>query len=117
MNINQKSDDGERTCEAEILRLRTAREKSSSLREQAELSVEIEEVMGGRPPTKILGRRDDRTPDAHVQIISDETCATWEGGSEPDVTWGENGIDSLRWTEVECNLAPYATRECGGVRA
>jgi hypothetical protein len=41
-----------RPIDAELMRLKTARDMSSSLREMAEWCVEIEEMMGGRPPTR-----------------------------------------------------------------
>ena len=107
MSIGPRSDDGARACDAEIMRLRAERERASSLREQAELSVAIEEAMGGRPPTRTMGLCDDYAC-AWVGTIGDcpstESSAIWEGAAEPDVTWGENGIDSLMWADVECDF-------------
>jgi hypothetical protein len=54
--VFSESDDAprepQRSRDEEILRLRALRDNSKSLRAMAEWSVEIEEVMGGRPPTR-----------------------------------------------------------------
>jgi len=55
----------------EILRLRTMRDRALSLREMGEWCVEIEEALGGRPPT----RERDTAPPTSVSGAEPERLA------------------------------------------
>jgi hypothetical protein len=99
---------GERNARrtVELMRLRRERDQAATLREQAEWSVAIEETMGGRPPTRAGGP--DEAEEPHRRCGLDTRSgdaaargAIWNGGPEPDVTWGDGGIDALNWADGE----------------